>query len=102
VSIELRIKQAKSNSNGWNSEYGGFPIDPGFGLQKSDISNTSDQKSEVFPVTGIGLQRWILEVTRGQVDNENNSQSQYSNISNNIQSAGLIYKSESIAIRNRL
>jgi len=40
-------------------------------------------------------------VTRGQVDNENNSQSQYSNISNNIQCGGLyIHKSESIAIRN--
>jgi len=39
---------------------------------------------------------------RGQVDNENNSQSQYLNILNNIQSLGLIYESESIAIRNRL
>ena len=43
----------------------------------------------------------MLEVTGGQVDNEKNSQSQYSNILNNIQSEGLIYKSESIAIRNR-
>ena len=42
----------------------------------------------------------MSEMTRGQVDNENNSQSQYSNILNNIQSEGLIYKSESIAIRN--
>src|SRR5882724_3256558 len=42
----------------------------------------------------------MLEVTRGQVDNDNNSQSQYLNILNNIQSEGLIYKSESIAIRN--
>ena len=42
----------------------------------------------------------MLEVTRGQVDNENNNQSQYSNILNNIQSESLIYKSESIAIRN--
>ena len=42
----------------------------------------------------------MLEVTRGQVDNENNNQSQYSNISNNIQSESLIYESESIAIRN--
>jgi len=39
-------------------------------------------------------------VTRGQIDNENNSQSQYSKISNNIQSEGLIYESEGIAIRN--
>jgi len=43
----------------------------------------------------------MSEVTRGQVDNENNSQSQYLNILNNIQSEGLIYESESIAIRNR-
>ena len=38
----------------------------------------------------------MSEVTRGQVDNENNSQSQYSNISNNIQGEGLIYDSENI------
>ena len=36
----------------------------------------------------------MSEVTRGQVDNENNSQSQYSNISNNIQSESLIFESE--------
>ena len=83
------MKQAKSNSNGWNSEYVGFPIDPGFRLQKSDISNTSDRKSEVFPVTGIGLWRWMSEVTRDRVDNENNSQSQYSNILNIVQGGGL-------------
>ena len=41
----------------------------------------------------------VSEVTRGQVDNDNNSG--YSNILNNIQSVGLIYESESIAIRNR-
>ena len=45
------------------------------------------RNSEVFPIDGnqimgVGL---MLEVTRGQVDNENNSQSQYSNMSNNIQ-----------------
>ena len=37
---------------------------------------------------------------RGQVDNEKNNQSQYSNISNNIQSESVIYGEESIAIRN--
>jgi len=42
----------------------------------------------------------MSEVTRGQVDNGNNSQSHYLNILNNIQSESLIYKSESIAIRN--
>jgi len=42
----------------------------------------------------------MSEVTRGQVDNENNSQSQYSNISNNIQSGVYIYESDSIANRN--
>jgi len=42
----------------------------------------------------------MLEVTRGRVDNENNSQSQYLNISNNIQGGGL-YESESIAISIR-
>ena len=61
-----------------------------------------NQISELFPVYG----NWITEVgvmsevTRGQVDNESNSQSQYSNILNNIQSEGLIYDPESIAIRN--
>ena len=49
MSIELRVKQAKSISNGWNSEYRGFPIDPEFGLWKSDISNIRNQKSEIFP-----------------------------------------------------
>ena len=42
----------------------------------------------------------MSEVTRGQVDNENNSQSQYSNISNMVQVGVYIYESESIAIRN--
>jgi len=60
------------------------------------------QNSEVFPicgnwVIGVGL---MSEVTSSQVDNENNSQSQYLNILNNIQCEDLIYKSESIAIRN--
>ena len=40
-------------------------------------------------VTGIGLWRLMLEVTRGQIDNENNTQSQYSNISNIVQGGGL-------------
>jgi len=43
----------------------------------------------------------MSEMTRGRVDNENNSQSQYSNILNNIQSEGLIYESGCIAIRNK-
>ena len=42
----------------------------------------------------------MSEVTRGWVDNENNSQSRYLNILNNIQSESLIHKSESIAIRD--
>jgi len=42
----------------------------------------------------------MSEVTRGRVDNENNSQSQYSNISNIVQGGVYIYESESIAIRN--
>ena len=40
-------------------------------------------------VTGIGLQRWMSEVTRGRVDNENNSQSQYLNILIMVQGGGL-------------
>jgi len=56
VSLELRIKQAKSISNGWNSEYREFPIDPGIGLWKSDISN--------ILALEIRLQRWMLEVAR--------------------------------------
>ena len=42
----------------------------------------------------------MSEVTRGQVDNENNNQSRYLNISNIVQGV-YIYESESIAIRNR-
>jgi len=37
-------------------------------------------------ITGVG---WMLEVTRGRVDNENNNQSRYSNISNIVQGGGL-------------
>ena len=44
--------------------------------------------------------RLMSEVTRGQVNNEDNSQSRYLNISNNIHSEDLIYESEGIAIRN--
>ena len=68
MSIEFRMKQAKSNSNRQNLEYRG-------------VSNRS----------GIQIMeiRWKSEVTRGQVDNENNSQSQYSNISNIVQGGGL-------------
>jgi len=42
----------------------------------------------------------MSEVTRGRVDNENNSQSQYLNILNMVQGGVYIYESESIAIRN--
>ena len=42
----------------------------------------------------------MSEVTRGQVDNENNSQSGYLNILNVVQVGVYIYESESIAIRN--
>ena len=50
-----------------------------------------NRESEVFPVggnriTGVG---WMLEVTRGRVDNENNNQSRYSNMSNIVQGGGL-------------
>jgi len=41
-----------------------------------------------------------VEVTRGRVDNENNSQSRYSNNIEYIQGGGLYNESESIAIRN--
>src|SRR5882724_1749825 len=59
------------------------------------------RKSKVFPVSGIGLWRWMSEVTRGRVDNENNSQSRYLNMSNIVQCGVYIYKSENITIRNR-
>jgi len=49
-------------------------------------------------ITGVG---WMSEVTRGRVDNENNNQVDYSNISNIVQGGVYIYESESIAIRNR-
>ena len=58
-------------------------------------------KSKVFPVSGIGLWGWMSEVTRGRVDNENNSQSRYLNMLNIVQGGVYIYKSENIAIRNR-
>src|SRR5882724_1605382 len=62
-----------------------------------------NQESEVFPVSRnqIAGVRWMSGVTRGRVDNENNNQSQYSNILNIVQGGVYIYESESIAIRNR-
>ena len=42
----------------------------------------------------------MSEVTRGRVDNENNSQSRYLNMSNIVQGGVYIYESESVAIRN--
>ena len=60
---------------------------------KQAKSNSIDRFriTEVFPVsgnqiTGVG---WMSEVTRGRVDNENNNQSQYLNISNIVQGGGL-------------
>jgi len=53
--------------------------------------------SEQNQITGVG---WMSEVTRGRVDNENNSQSQYLNISNIVQGGVYIYEPENIAIRN--
>jgi len=41
----------------------------------------------------------MLEVTRGQVDNENNNQGQYSNMFKYIQVESLYMESKSIAIR---
>jgi len=72
-------------------------------LNRGECRVKSEAKQRVFPIYGnqimeVGV---MLEVTRGRVDNENNNQSQYSNISNNIQSGSLIYKLESITIRNR-
>jgi len=61
------------------------------------------EKSEVSPMSGNWIMgvRWMSEVTRGRVDNENNNQSRYLNILNIVQGGVYIYKSESIAIRNR-
>jgi len=44
-----------------------------------------------FPVNRNRIMgvRWMSEVTRGRVDNENNNQSQYSNILNIVQGGGL-------------
>jgi len=74
------MKQAKSSSNRQNLEYESriFPI-------------YGNQESEVFPVGGNQITdvRWVSEVTRGRVDNENNSQSQYLNMSNIVQGGGL-------------
>jgi len=92
VSIGLRRKQAKSNS-----------ID-GFRIVKADYIRYMEIETQRYSqlsgnqITGVG---WMLEVTRGRVDNENNNQSRYSNISNIVQGGVYIYKSESIAIRNR-
>ena len=50
-------------------------------------------KLELFSIVSeirIWEFRVMSEMTRGQVDNENNSQSQYSNILNNTQSESLI------------
>ena len=80
MSVGLRGKQAKSNSINGFSDYESrlFPV-------------YGNRESEVFPVsgnliTGVG---WMSEVTRGRVDNENDNQSRYSNISNIVQGGGL-------------
>jgi len=58
------------------------------------------EQSEVSPMSGEWIMgvRWMSEVTRGRVDNENNNQSRYLNILNIVQGGVYIYKSESIAI----
>ena len=55
----------------------GFPIDPDSDYGSWIFPIYGNQKSEVFPIDrncimGVG---WMSEVTKGQVDNENNSQS---------------------------
>ena len=55
-----------------------FPV---YGNRESEVSSVSGHQ-----ITGV---RWMTEVTRGRVDNENNNQSQYSNISNIVQGGGL-------------
>ena len=89
------MKQAKSNSNRWNSEYGGISNRSGIQIMEVGCPILENQRTEVFPIdgyriTGVG---WRSEVTRGGVDNENNSQSQYLNISNIVQGGGSIYTS---------
>jgi len=59
----------------------------------------------VFPIvckSEFGRFRVMLEVTRGQVDNENNNQGQYSNMSIHTKLRVLYMESESIAIRMRI
>jgi len=55
-------------------EYGGFPIDPGFGLWKSDISNIRIGSQSI-----LSDGNWIMEMDvrsdQRSVDNESNSQS---------------------------
>jgi len=73
-----------------------FPIDLGIRLWKLDISNIQESEIRGIPnrwesdyrsqITGVRL---MSEVTRGQVDNDNNSQSQYLNISIIVQGGGL-------------
>jgi len=100
VSIEFIMKQAKSNwiDRIWNTEV--FPIDLDFGIWKLIISGIWKSRVRGIPSGWeLDYRSWMMsEVTRGRVDNENNNQSQYLNISNMVQ-VGHIYKSEIIAIR---
>ena len=92
MSVGLRGKQAKSNSIDGSSDYRGISNRPGFRIYESRLFPVyGNQELEVFPVnrnriTGVG---WMSEVTRGRVDNENNTQSRYLNISNILQGRGL-------------
>jgi len=53
------------------------------GIWKSRVRGIPSEQESDYGV------RWMLEVTRGRVDNENNNQSRYSNISNIVQGGGL-------------
>ena len=83
---------------GWKSDFRGVSESgfssctvPTYYCRSKYFQVIGNQISEVFPIYRI----WIMEVglmpevTRGQVDNENSSQSQYLNMLNNIQSGGL-------------
>jgi len=74
VSVGLRKKQAKSNLNRWNSEYRGIPID----LEIESQRYSSGQELDYGSQMDVGSDQ-------SRVDNENNNQSQYSNMSNIVQ-----------------
>ena len=71
------MKQAKSNSSRWDLEYKGISNRPGSQITEAGYFRYMEIRSQGYSLrweSDYGSQM-MSEVTRGRVDNENNSQS---------------------------